>query len=86
MNLVSFESLLNLLLDNANISTFSKVDKMHLLVYLVTYYSGKRNAMERNTGRQENIAQCFFIDCSDCTINIYLSLKASFHVYLYKIN
>ena len=37
MNLVSWESLLNLLLDNAKISIFSKVDKMYLLLYWVTY-------------------------------------------------
>ena len=35
--LVTLESLLNLLLDNAKISIFSKVDKMYLLLYLVTY-------------------------------------------------
>ena len=33
MNLVSLESLLNFLLDNAKISKFSKVDKMYLPLY-----------------------------------------------------
>ena len=37
MNLVSLESLLNLLLQNAKISILSKVDKMYLLLYWVTY-------------------------------------------------
>ena len=36
-NLVSLESLLNLLLNNANILNFSEVDKMSLLLYWVTY-------------------------------------------------
>ena len=37
MNLVSLESLLIHLLDNAQISIFSKVDVMYLLLYWVTY-------------------------------------------------
>ena len=37
MNVVSWESLLNPLLDNAKISIFSEVDKMYLLLYWVTY-------------------------------------------------
>ena len=36
MNLVSLESLLNLLLDNAQISIFPKVDEMYRLFYWVT--------------------------------------------------
>ena len=36
-NLVSFENLLNLLLDYKKISIFSKVDKMYLLLYWVTF-------------------------------------------------
>ena len=39
MNLVLLESLLNLLLDNVKISIFSKVDKMYLLLYWVTYFN-----------------------------------------------
>ena len=34
---VSLKSLLNLLLDNAKISIFTKVDKMYLSLYWVTY-------------------------------------------------
>ena len=37
MNLVSLESLLNLLLANAKISNFSKVDMMYLLLHWVTF-------------------------------------------------
>ena len=36
-NLVALQSLLNLPLDKAKISIFSKVDKMYLLLYWVTY-------------------------------------------------
>ena len=36
MNLVSLESLLNLLLVNEKISFFSKVDQMYLLMHWVT--------------------------------------------------
>ena len=37
MHVVILESSLNPLLDNAKISIFSKVDKMYLLLYWVTY-------------------------------------------------
>ena len=40
MNLVSLESLLIHPLDNAQISIFSKVDIMYLLLYWVTYSNG----------------------------------------------
>ena len=49
MNLVPLDNLLNLLSYNAKISICSKVDKMYLLLYWVTYKENKRKFTLRKT-------------------------------------
>ena len=71
MNLVSLESLLIHLLDNAQISIFSKVDKMYILLCWVTYYHSACFSNYR----------LFFIDAKICWFHLKFD---RYFVLLYK--
>ena len=55
MNLVSLERLLNLMLDNAKISIFSKVDKLYLMLYWVKFILLRMNTSKNHDGEYDTV-------------------------------